>query len=126
VAAAQDGVSADVVVGLDDDDRRAALYRLDRSGQPRRPGTDNQDIRFQVPGFTIIYCCLCYGFVLRSPSSRPSLEGEEIKLSGQRKFQNTSVWISSPTNPDDEIQTSESVTTMRGKMQHPGERTVDN
>jgi hypothetical protein len=55
-----------------------------------------------------------------------SLKGEEIKVERSKKISNYLVWIfvSDRAMPiiagTDEIQTSESVTTMRGKMQHPG------
>jgi hypothetical protein len=61
-----------------------------------------------------------------------SLEGEEIKVERSKKISKYLVWIFVSDQPmpiiagPDEIQTSESVTTMGSKMQHPGKRTVDN
>ena len=57
VAAADDRMSADIVVGFDDDHRSALIARLDRRGHTRRPGADYHDIRIKIP---IIRSCLCH------------------------------------------------------------------
>ena len=60
IAAADDRVTANIVVGFDDNDRSAFIARFDR---PPAPSTDHHDIGFEIPA---ILCCLCHRTILRS------------------------------------------------------------
>ncbi|MEI9963419.1 MAG: hypothetical protein WDM92_00540 [Caulobacteraceae bacterium] len=48
-SAADDGVAADVRLGLDHDHRRAGLSRDDGGRQAHRAGADDHDVRLAVP-----------------------------------------------------------------------------
>ena len=49
VAAAENGVAADVVIGVDQDHGGAILSGLNRGGQAGGAGSDDHDVRFAVP-----------------------------------------------------------------------------
>ena len=49
IAARGDGVAADMVLCLDDDDRSAGLARDDRGRHPGRAGPDHDDIGLAIP-----------------------------------------------------------------------------
>ena len=49
IAAGGDGVAADMVLRLDDDDRRAGLARDNRGRQAGRAGADDDDVGLAIP-----------------------------------------------------------------------------
>ena len=57
VAAGGDGMAANMVLGLDDDHRRAGLARHDRGGQAGRAGADDDDVGLAIP----IHCICHFG-----------------------------------------------------------------
>jgi len=91
--AAKNRMAADIVVRFDNDHRRPTLNRPDRRRQPRRPRTDHNHIRFQIP---VAICCLCHRFFLHlkfridynRENKNTTVVGTSVRLNRTRRDRN--------------------------------------